>query len=122
MFFGSCNATVFVEFLKKLMHDAPGPVYLILENVSFHKAPPVKEYVASLEGRLKLFFLPGYSPELNPDERVGRMGSTTTSSGAGIQRGSELFGIATRALERLQRLPEVIRGFFRDPALAYIGM
>ena len=41
---------------------------------------------------------------------------------AGIQRGSELFGIATRALERLQRLPEVIRGFFRDPALAYIGM
>ena len=40
----------------------------------------------------------------------------------GIQRGSELFGIATRALERLQRLPETIRGFFRDPALAYIGM
>jgi len=40
----------------------------------------------------------------------------------GIQRGSELFGIATRALERLQRLPEAIRGFFRDPALAYIGM
>ena len=27
VFFGSCNATVFVEFLKKLMHDAPGPVY-----------------------------------------------------------------------------------------------
>ncbi len=47
VFFGSCNATVFVEFLKKLMHDAPGPVYLILDNVSFHKAPPVKEYVAS---------------------------------------------------------------------------
>ena len=41
---------------------------------------------------------------------------------AGIQRGSELFGIAVRALERLQRLPEVIRGFFRDPALAYIGV
>ena len=41
---------------------------------------------------------------------------------AGIQRGSELFGIAVRALERLQQLPEVIRGFFRDPALAYIGV
>ena len=43
VFFGSWNATVFVEFLKKLMHDAPGPVYLILDNVSFHKAPPVKD-------------------------------------------------------------------------------
>ncbi len=41
---------------------------------------------------------------------------------AGIQRGSELFGIAVRALERLQQLPEVIRRFFRDPALAYIGV
>ena len=40
----------------------------------------------------------------------------------GIRRGSELFGIATRALERLQRLPETIRGFFRDPILAYIGI
>jgi DDE superfamily endonuclease len=35
VFFGSCNATVFVEFLKKFMHDAPGPVYLILDNVSW---------------------------------------------------------------------------------------
>ena len=122
VFFGSCNATVFVEFLKKLMHDAPGPVYLILDNVSFHKAPPVKEYVASLEGRLKLFFLPGYSPELNPDEWVWKNVKHDDIKRAGIQRGSELFGIATRALERLQRLPEVIRGFFRDPALAYIGM
>ena len=122
VFFGSCNATVFVEFLKKLMHDAPGPVYLILDNVSFHKAPPVKEYVASLEGRLKLFFLPGYSPELNPDDWVWKNVKHDDIKRAGIQRGSELFGIATRALERLQRLPEVIRGFFRDPALAYIGM
>jgi transposase len=70
VFFGSCNGTVFVEFLKKLMHDAPGPVFLVLDNVSFHKAPIVKEYVASLEGQLKLFFLPGYSPQLNPDEWV----------------------------------------------------
>ena len=70
VFFGSCNGTVFVEFLKKLMHDAPGPVFLVLDNVSFHKAPIVTDYVASLEGRLKLFFLPGYSPQLNPDEWV----------------------------------------------------
>jgi hypothetical protein len=45
---------VFVEFLKKLMHDAPGPVFLVLDNVSFHKSPVVKNYVTSLEGRLKV--------------------------------------------------------------------
>jgi transposase len=122
VFFGSCNGTVFVEFLKKLMHDAPGPVFLVLDNVSFHKSPIVKEYVASLEGRLKLFFLPGYSPELNPDEWVWKNVKHDDIKRRGIQRGSELFGIATRALERLRGLPETIRGFFRDPALAYIGM
>jgi len=122
VFFGTCDATVFVEFLKKLMHDAPGPVFLILDNLSVHKAPPVKEYVASLDGRLKLFFLPGYSPELNPDEWVWKNVKHDDIKRAGIQRGSELFGIAVRALERLQQLPEVIRGFFRDPALAYVGV
>ena len=70
----------------------------------------------------RLFFLPGYSPELNPDEWVWKNVKHDDIKRAGIQRGSELFGIATRALERLQRLPEVVRGFFGDPALAYIGV
>jgi transposase len=122
VFVGSCNGTVFVEFLKKLMHDAPRPVFLILDNVSFHKAQIVQDYVASLEGRLKLFFLPGYSPELNPDEWVWKNVKNDQIGRAGIGRGSELFGCATRALERLQQLPEIVRGFFRDPSLAYIGM
>lgn len=65
---GRVDTTVFVEFLTKLMHDAPGPVYLILDNLPVHKAKIVNEYVASLNSRLKLFFLPSYAPELNPDE------------------------------------------------------
>ena len=122
VFFGGCNGTVFVEFLKKLMHDAPRPVFLILDNVSFHKCQIVKEYVGSLDGRLKLFFLPGYSPELNPDEWVWKNVKNDQLGRAGIGRKSELHGRATRALERLAQLPEVIRGFFHDPSLAYIGM
>ena len=122
VFFGSCTSRVVVEFLAKLMHDAPGPVYLILDNLSVHKTNIVRDYVESLDGRLKLFFLPSYSPELNPDEWVWKNVKRDDIKRRGIQRGSELFGIATRALERLQQVPEIIRGFFRDPALAYIGM
>lgn len=122
LFFGRFNAEVFVEFLKKLMHDAPGPVFLILDNLSVHKARVVKDYVDSLDGRLKLFFLPAYSPELNPDEWVWKNVKHDQVGRAGIQRKSDLFELATRALERLKQLPEVVRGFFRDPSLAYIGM
>jgi transposase len=120
VFSGRCNATVFVEFLTKLTHDAPGPVYLILDNLSVHKAKIVKDYVDSLEGRLKLFFLPSYSPELNPDEWVWKNVKNDQVGRTGIERKSELYGVVTRALERLQRLPETVRGFFRDPSLAYI--
>jgi transposase len=122
VFFGRFDATVFVEFLTKLMHDAPGPVYLILDNLSVHKAEAVKKYVASLNGRLKLFFLPSYSPELNPDEWVWKNVKHDQIGRVGIQRKSELFELVSRALERLQRLPDIVRGFFRDPSLAYIGM
>ena len=122
VFVGRFDAAVFVEFLKKLMHDAPGPVYLILDNLSVHKAKAVKEYVASLNGRLKLFFLPGYSPSLNPDEWVWKNVKHDQIGRVGIQRKSELFELVSRALERLQQLPDIVRGFFRDPSLAYIGM
>ena len=87
-----------------------------------HKAEVVGKYVASLNGRLKLFFLPGYSPELNPDEWVWKNVKHDQIGRAGIGRKSELFGLVSRALQRLQQLPDIVRGFFRDPSLAYIGM
>ncbi|MCQ4319232.1 transposase [Stutzerimonas stutzeri] len=65
------NTDAFIGFLKALMKDAETPVFLILDNHPVHHARRVREYVESLSGRLKLFFLPPYSPELNPDEPAG---------------------------------------------------
>lgn len=67
---GTVTAAVFIEFCKRLLHDADGPVYLVVDGHPAHRAKATTEYVASTDGRLKLFFLPGYSPELNPDEWV----------------------------------------------------
>jgi transposase len=70
LFEGSMNAARFIEFCKKLAHDCPTPVFLVVDGSSAHTAKIVKDYVLSTEGRLRLFFLPPYSPELNPDEWV----------------------------------------------------
>src|SRR3974377_1240907 len=67
---GTVNAKVFVDFCKRLLTDAKGPVYLIVDGHPSHRAKAVAEFVASTDGRLRLFFLPGYPPELNPDEWV----------------------------------------------------
>lgn len=67
---GRVNGAVFAEFLRRLMHNAAQPVFLILDGHSIHRSRPVRDFVATQEGRLQLFFLPPYAPELNPDEQV----------------------------------------------------
>jgi transposase len=67
---GRVNGAVFAEFLRRLMHNAERPVFLILDGHSLHRSRPVRDFVASQEGKLRLFFLPPYSPELNPDEQM----------------------------------------------------
>src|SRR5712691_3994304 len=67
---GGMGAELFIEILKALMRRRKKPLYLILDSLPAHKAKIVQDYVASTKGRLELHFLPGYAPELNPDELV----------------------------------------------------
>ena len=67
---GRVTAAVFIAFLKRLLVNAPGPVFVIADGHSTHRAKMVERFVATLQGKLALFILPPYSPELNPDEYV----------------------------------------------------
>lgn len=118
---GSFTAATFIDFAKKLLADSGGPVYLVVDGHPTHKAKKVKAFVESTHGRLKVFILPAYSPQLNPDEwvwknvkhdRVGRTSAKTRE---------EFTALARSALRRLQRLPHLVRGFFADPDLSYIA-
>lgn len=117
---GTLNAARFIEFCQRLLHDATGPVFLVLDGHPAHRAALTTRFVASTEGRLRLFFLPGYSPELNPDEWVWKNVKHDRVGRAGITSGADLKAKATGALRRLQRLPDLVRAFFADPNLRYI--
>ena len=67
---GGLNGELFVELLHKMMHRRKKPVHLVLDGLPAHKKAIVGKYVASTKGRLALHFLPGYAPDLNPDELV----------------------------------------------------
>jgi transposase len=67
---GSVNSEKICDFLEKLMHNAEKPVYLIWDGHPTHRSKKVKEYIASFNGKLKVFILPSYSPELNPIEQA----------------------------------------------------
>lgn len=67
---GSVNADVFIEFLKRLIKGARREIFLIIDRGSAHRAKKVSAFVQTLGGKLRLFFLPPYSPDRNPDELV----------------------------------------------------
>ena len=67
---GRFTSTEFIDFCKRLLNDADGPVFLVVDGHPTHRSKATKTFVASTEGRLKLYTLPGYSPQLNPDEWV----------------------------------------------------
>lgn len=121
VFEGSTTADRFIEYCQALLADTDRPVFLIVDGHSAHKAKKVKEFVAGTGGRLELFFLPPYSPELNPDEWVWKNVKNDRVGRAVPLSKDDLHGIVVDALRRLQRLPELVRGFFADPALAYIS-
>ena len=117
---GKLNAEKFIEFCDKLLADTGRPVFLVVDGHPVHRSRAVKDYVAATEGRLRLFQLPSYSPELNLDEWAWKnvkhdvVGSATTS-------GPDDFAAKILyALERLAQLPQLVRGFFADPNLRYI--
>jgi len=67
---GKVAAKQFCEFLRRLVFRARRPMFLILDGHPVHRSAKVRRLVQSLDGKLQLFFLPPYSPELNPDEWV----------------------------------------------------
>ena len=69
---------------------------------------------------LTLFFLPPYSPDLNPDEWVWKNVKHDNLGRASVKSESELAEFASAALAKLKEMPEKLRSFFGDPALRYI--
>jgi transposase len=67
---GKLDAESFVIFLRNFMKGRRTKVFLVVDGHPAHKAKVVKEYVAQTKGRLELYFLPPYAPDLNPDEFV----------------------------------------------------
>jgi len=118
---GALNGELFVELLKKMMHRRRKPVHLILDSLPAHKRAIVSEYVASTEGRLTLHFLPGYAPDLNPDELVWSHVKRTGTARRPLQRGETLREKIEEQLAKIQKLPSLIRSFFKTPSVAYIS-
>ena len=118
---GALTGPLFVDLLRRMMRGRRKPLHLILDGLSAHKALVVKAYVAGLDGKLPLHDLPGYAPDLNPDEWVWSHAKRTGHARRPLQKGERLADRSTAQLAEMARRPALVRSFFRHPSVAYIA-
>jgi len=113
------NATRFIERLRSFLRGRKSRVLLVLDRHPAHITKVVAQYVQSLRGRLELHFLPGYAPELNPDEFVWNHLKRQGVRKKPLRRDESLRSRVQADLAAIQSNPRLVRSFFRAPSVAY---
>jgi transposase len=116
---GGVNAAVFIEFLKRLLAGSKHTIFLIVDRGPAHRAKKTKAFVENLGGALRLFYLPPYAPDRNPDELVWKHLKADTVGRTAIQSYADFKAKVKSSMHSLQRNAEKIRSFFHKDTLKY---
>lgn len=113
------NAEVFLEFLKRFTYQAEHPIYLVLDGHPVHRSKRVRQFAEATNGKLKLFYLPPYSPELNPDELVWHHVKAQKLGRRIVKTKQELFERVRSVLRSLQKDADKLKAFFYEKNVKY---
>ncbi|WP_459942059.1 IS630 family transposase [Deferrisoma palaeochoriense] len=116
---GTMNSQTLIRFLRRLIKDADRKVFLILDNLRVHHSKPVKAWLAAHQEEIEVFYLPSYSPELNPDEYPNCDLKAEVHSGPPARTAKELRNKAISVLRKIQNLPARVRSYYMHPAIQY---
>ena len=108
-----------IKFMSRLIKDAPCKVFLILDNLRVHHGKKVKEWLEGKEEKIKLFYLPSYSPELNPDEYLNSNLKNKIRSGIPARSEADIVSKTHSFMKTLQRRPQYVKKYSHHPAVAY---
>ena len=119
VFHGMFRAALFVDFLRRLRLQSAGKVYLIVDGHPAHRSRIAKAFVAAHPRDFRLIQLPGYCPELNPDELLNQDVKTNALGKSRPRDRAELMTAVRRHLYRRQKQPQIIRNLFRERHVQY---
>jgi transposase len=116
---GALDAAVFLTFLARLIAEAPRKVLLIVDRLQAHKTPEVDAWVQAHRDRIEVFYLPAYSPALNPVEYLNNdLKGAVNEAGLPPDRPT-LQGRLSEFMRRLVRVPEQVISYFLQPWTQY---
>ena len=113
------TSEVFIDFLERLLKSVTQKVYLIVDGHPVHRSAAARRWLAAHSERIRMFRLPTYSPELNPDELLN---NDVKSNAVGRRRPrnqEEMIGDVRGYLRSTQRNPDIVRSYFRAPSVQY---
>jgi transposase len=90
-----------------------------LDNLRVHHSKPVKKWVKDHSDQIELFFLPSYSPELNPDEYLNCDLKDGVHSKVPSRSKKDLKKKALSHLRKIQKSPKRVKSYFKHPKIAY---
>jgi len=110
---------VAIGFLRRLLRHSGRKVFLIWDGHPVHRSVKVRKWVEKHRDRIEMFFLPGYSPELNPDELLNQ---DVKTNAVGRQRAKdqwELISNVRSYLRSTQRRPDIVKAYFQEEHVRY---
>lgn len=116
------TAPVFIRFLRRLVKQSRRKVFIIVDNHPVHRSRKVKEWLKEYEAKVRLFYLPGYSPDLNPDEMVNQDIKANAVGRKRARNRMQLMGHVRRYLERRRARPDMVRRYFHEPSVRYAAI
>jgi len=118
---GRVGASTFIEFIKRLLHGSERMIFLIVDGHPTHKAKSVTNFIKTepIKRRFRLFFLPPYSPELNPDERVWNDLKNNTVGHKAIATPDQMHGAVISHLRFIQKSPNRVLSYFNNATTRY---
>lgn len=119
VFQGSFGAPLFVNFMQRLIRQAKGKIYLIVDGHLVHRSRIAMDFTSSNEDKIRLIRLPGYCPELNPDELLNQDVKTNALGKSRPANKGELIAGVRRHLHRRQKQPKLIKNLFQEWHVPY---
>lgn len=119
VFRGKFQNPVFIEFMKRLLRQVKGKLYLIVDGHPVHRSVAAKCFVKDNADRLRLIRLPGYCPALNPDELLNQDVKTNALGKSRPTNKAEMIATVRSHLHRRQKQPRVIRNLFLEKHVRY---
>lgn len=102
-----------IEFLKQIMRQHPFRKIIVIEdNAKPHIAGLVKDFVRENKNRIAVYYLPPYSPDLNPDEKVWKYLKHIKLKAHQARNKKEFKPLVLSKMQSIQKKPELIKSFF----------